>query len=156
MESNWIKYTGDNPPTNTSKDVRWRVTGRHHIHSLAGESKEEHHVPETAVAYQYLEPYKEPEMPDEIFADIDGHWLKTGCTEKSPCLKYIRKACGSMAETIVTIALVDEERLEIKWADDDSPFLERLGYLEWAKAVCIEAKKIENAKLQLDITGDRG
>ena len=36
-----------------------------------------------------------------------------------------------------------KEELDIRWCED-MPFREQLGYLEWAKAIIIEALKTDN------------
>ena len=61
----WIKYDGTNPPTDTTKHVIWEWIVSSHVHPhytttwLAGWARDKR-VPDNFRRYAYIDPYKEP------------------------------------------------------------------------------------------------
>ena len=45
---------------------------------------------------------------------------------------------------VVQIFVDDDEEVSMLWDENHDHIAARLGLLEWAKAVCIEALKVEN------------
>jgi len=92
----WIKYDGTNPPTDRTKDVRWRIDFGHgsYVTHYAGAMGI---APAGAIAWQYLDPYPvEPEMPDVVWIsgwnlpDGEGHWVREEIIHGSGRNRYRR------------------------------------------------------------------
>ena len=80
--SEWIKYTGDNPPTDTSRGLHmWWMRSVENYWSPGWNPV---WLGNGLVAYKYHDPYvePEPEMPDVVWVsgwalpDGEGHWVR--------------------------------------------------------------------------------
>jgi len=96
----WIKYDGTNPPTDRTKDVRWRIDFGHgsYVTHYAGAMGI---APAGAIAWQYLDPYPvEPEMPDVVWlmktgalggVGVLGSWYDRACSGTTRYRRCVEK-----------------------------------------------------------------